>query len=175
MIVRPYIGSLFLSLLLVSVSSMALAKSHDSHENENMALIYGDASERYPIVGTGGIRVSGGHHGIFASNMKSSSIEIDGSGIAAQRYAPSNESSDFTASPNCAYFVSHACVCTLPTASGVAGQEVVVCNTSGGATIFYKSFNGELLPGGTPSGQITNSVAGRVDKFISDGTTWYRE
>jgi len=162
-------------MMLVAISGAAQAKSHPSSENENLAVVYGEAGERYPLVGTGGIKVTGGHHGLFMSNMKSSAIEIDGSGIAAQRYAPFTESSDFTAAPNSAYFVSHACVCTLPTAADVAGQEIVVCNASGGATIFYRSFNGEPLPGSTQAAQMTNSVSGKVDRFISDGTTWYRE
>ncbi len=170
----PLLASSFAFLLLAYLSGIAIAK-HDRPEEENMAIIFGEASERYPIFGSGGIKVSGGHHGIFMSNTKSSAIQIDGSGISAQKYVPSYMQADFTAAPNGAFFVSNSAKCTMPPAAGAAGQEIVVCNTGSNVTITYQAANGEPLPGSGPSGKLENLTPGKVDRFLSDGKTWYRE
>ena len=169
---------MLLSLLIVGgVPLNALAKHATvAPENQNGAVILGMAGESYPIYGAGGIRVSGGHHGFFSSNMKSSQIEIDGSGISAQKLSPANETSDFTAAIRGAYFVSHSAVCTLASAQNVAGEEVVVCNAGKDVTITYQTVNGETLLGGEQLGVlIVNKNPGKVDRFISDGKSWYRE
>src|SRR5277367_1423914 len=108
-----------LALCLVCLSMAAIAKHNDNPEEQNMAVVFGEAGERYPIFGAGGIRVSGGHHGMFMSNTKSSAIQIDGSGISAQKYLPSYVQTDFSAAPNSAFFVSHSAICTMPSAIGV--------------------------------------------------------
>jgi len=162
--------SLILSAaFLTSCLTAALGKQVDFSNVENMALVLGQAGERYPIYGVGGIRVSGGHRGMWASNMKSSAIQIDGSGISAQKFEPFNVSTDFVAAANGAYFVSSDCICTLSTATVAAGQEIVVCNTNGNARITYRTVLGETLIGSDQSGP------GSVDRFISDGKRWYRE
>jgi hypothetical protein len=166
---------LILAIMFVLVPILALAKSHSApSEDENGAIILGEAGERYPIVGSGGIRVVGGHHGVWASNMKSSVIQIDGSAIATQKFLAFNENSDFTAAPNCVFFVSHACVCTMPDPSGSAGQELMVCNSSGNAISYRPNVGGTLFAGGQ-SEPLVNSAPGKVDRFISDGKSWYRE
>jgi hypothetical protein len=81
---------------------------------------------------------------------------------------------DFTAAANGAYFVSNVAICTLPTAVGAAGQEIVVCNTNKSGTITYQTVLGEML-GSDESGPVVNSIPGKVDRFISDGKGWYRE
>src|SRR5271168_1052055 len=90
---------LFLAIVISGACMGAPAKkagSDKSKEPENMAVIFGDASEQYPIVGTGGIKVTGGHHGWFASSGKSSTVWIDGSSVSAQRFLATHENADFT-------------------------------------------------------------------------------
>jgi len=137
--------------------------------------VLGMAGEQYPIYGAGGIKVTGGHHGFFSSNMKSSAIEIDGSGISAHKFAPVNVTSDFTAMAGGAYFVSGNCVCNLGPATGNAGQEVAICNAAKSTTITYANLPGEFVYGVDQSATVTNSNQGKVDKFISDGKGWFRE
>jgi len=166
----------FVLLCLVLLAPLALGPAHaGAPSDENLAIILGEAGERYPIFGTGGIKVSGGHHGFWSSNMKRSSIEIDGSGISPQKFAPINESSDFTASANSAYFVSGTCICALPPARSMAGQEILVCNTNEGTTITYQTSIGDRLFGGSQLDPTANSILGKVDRFISDGRNWYKE
>lgn len=173
---RKWSTCILLSTLLVGVSIGAIAKHAAAPEDQNMALIVGEAGERYPIIGAGGIRVSGGHHGIFMSNVKSSTIQIDGSELSIRKMIPFNETADFTASANCAYFVAQNAVCTLATAADVGGQEIVVCNAGNGVTVTYQTTNGETLIGGEKLGVLTaNKTPGKVDRFISDGKSWYRE
>ena len=122
-------GMLLAFLIVGGVSLNAFAKHTEvAPQDQNGALIIGEAGESYPIYGVGGIRVSGGHHGMFMSNMKKSQIEIDGSAISAQKMIPSNQVSDFAAVSRGAYFVSHSAVCTLTSAANAAGEEIVVCN-----------------------------------------------
>jgi hypothetical protein len=162
-----------LSFMLCSIA--VLGKRASSPDDQNSALVLGEAGEQYYLSGTGGIKISGGHHGIWASNMKANSIAIDGSGIQAKNFTANDVNSDFNALVDCAYFVSSSCICTLPMANGWAGHEIVVGNRNKDATIKYQSFNGELLPGSEQIGQLVNSTQGKIDKFISDGKTWYRE
>jgi hypothetical protein len=172
---KSHLCLLFVTVLFAGLSIAALAKHTSSSDDENSAIVLGEAGEQYRIFGVGGIRVSGGHHGWFASNMKSSAIQIDGSGVATQRFVPVNVDADFSAAATGSYFVSNTCVCTLPTAAGAAGQEIVVCNSGKNATITYQSFQGETLNGGNQPAPVVNSSPGKVDRFISDGKSWYRE
>lgn len=162
-------------LLLPLSSALPGLGSSPEPADENGALIMGEAGEKYPIYGTGGIKVTGGHHGMWMSNMKKSTIEIDGSGISAQRTLPANVNADFNASPNVAYFASQHSVCTLPAAASAPGQEVIVTNANDNTTITYQTSNGERLIDSTHAGTIANSTFGKVDRFISDGRNWYRE
>ncbi len=170
-------GMLLSVLILGGVSLGALAKhAAVSPQDQNGALIIGEAGESYPIYGVGGIRVSGGHHGLFMSNTKSSQVEIDGSAISAQKMIPSNQISDFAAVSRSAYFVSHSAVCTLTSAANAAGEEILVCNAGKDVTITYQTIVGESLIGGEQLGLlIVNKTPGKVDRFISDGKSWYRE
>jgi hypothetical protein len=169
--------SVFCLILVAGLSTPVLAKdrSGSKPENENLAIIVGEAGEQYPLFGSGGIKVSGGHHGMFMSNMKRSAIQIDGSDIAAKSMAPFNETADFNSAAGCAYFVSQTSTCTLPSAIGVAGQEVVVCNTGSGTKISYQTSAGESIFAGNEAAAYTNSTQGKVDRFLSDGKSWYRE
>jgi hypothetical protein len=164
------------NLTLAYIPTMALAKHADSVQSENMAVIIGNTGEQYPIFGTGGIRVSGGHHGMFTSNMKTSQIEIDGSGITAQKTTAFSENEDFTAAAGGAYFVYSACVCTLSNAAGAAGQEIIICNAEKGVTVTYQTLFDQRLIGAKQLGKLlVNNTYGEVDKFISDGRSWFKE
>src|ERR1700722_17220461 len=114
--------SILLSTLMVGVSIGAFAKHADGPHNENMAVIYGQTGQQYPIVGAGGIRVSGGH----MNNGTAATIQIDGSDLTIRKTTAFNETADFTALADCAYFVSQNAVCTLSTAADAAGEEIVV-------------------------------------------------
>lgn len=171
-------AGVLLSILIFGGVSLGAVAKHAavSPEDQNGALIIGEAGEAYPIYGVGGIRVSGGHHGMFMSNMKKSQIEIDGSAISAQKMIPSNQISDFAAVSRSAYFVTHSAVCTLTSAANAAGEEIVVCNAGKDVTITYQTVVGESLIGGEQLGVlIVNNKPGKVDRFISDGKSWYRE
>lgn len=168
--------SLVVSLLLIQLAAQAAWSNQSTPPGDNNgAVIFGDAGEQYPIIGSGGIKVTGGHHGLFRSNMKRSSIEIDGSGIVAQRFAPVSQNTDFTASPGSVYFVSQTCTCSLPPAAAAAGQEVVVCVTGDNVAVTYKATSGDRLFGANQTGIVVSSNPGKVDRFICDGSTWYRE
>jgi len=162
-----------MSMILLLLPASAKNKSAQDKNDTNGAMIYGEAGEKYELVGSGGIRVIGGHHGWFTSNMKSSPIEIDGSEIAGSSFTAVNEASDFKASATGSYFASHSAICVLPTAVGVGGKEIIVCNTSDG-TITYATTNGETISG-RQTGSLTNSTAYKLDRFISDGQNWFRE
>ena len=168
--------SLLLLLDLGLVATLATRAVHaKAQPNENGAVILGEAGESYPIYGTGGIKVTGGHHGIFSSNWKHSEIEIDGSGITAQKFIPATKDSDFAALAGGVYFVTHSATCTLGPATAAAGEEIVVCNAVAGTTITYQAGSGTTLLGASQSAPTTNTTLGKVDRFISDGTNWFKE
>lgn len=165
-------GSLALLAAFVLIPAVAASKSQPQ---ENIAVILGEAGEHYPLIGSGGIIVSGGHHGFFASNMKSSTIQIDGSQISAHALSAVGKNEDFAAVPGNAYFAYQSLVCILPDAAGFAGQEIVVCNATTSGAVTFKPPPGGTLPGAGSDGSISDSTPGRVHRFISDGKNWYRE
>ena len=169
---------LYASLLVsvVSLSEVLLQSSYaGAPADENGALIMGEAGEKYPIYGIGGIKVTGGHHGMWMSNMKHSPIEIDGSAISSQKFSPAYKNADFNASLHSANFVSQSAVGTLPPAIDSAGEEIIVCNVSDKTTINYQTSPSDKLIAATLSSANTNSTFGKVDRFICDGRAWYRE
>jgi len=165
---QPNQTVLLSALLLAIIAWPGSAKQASS--DDNVAVIVGEAGEQYPIYGSGGIRVSGGHHGIFMSNMKRSAIEIDGSGLASGKMAPRFETVDFEGQPGIAHFVSRTAVCTLPAAASSPGQEILVCNDNDTVSITYHTTGDDKLVGPT-----VNSAFGKVDRLISDGRAWIKE
>jgi hypothetical protein len=180
------IASCLWSLLPIA----AQAKKHESEEQGEAiptAVVTGLAGESYVFYGTGGITVDETPRpGMWHSNMKTYKIRIDGSnmasgnapaaagGFAASNFAAATVESDFQAFPNTAYFVSTSATCTLPSGSGAAGREIIVCNNSKTGTVTYNTTSGETVSGNA-SGALTNSTPYKVDRFISDGKSWYRE
>jgi hypothetical protein len=175
------------ALLLIAAAVFAVEpaqakKDQSKSEAEEIptASIYGMTGERYELYGTGGITVDESPRpGFIHSNMKSYRIRIDGSGTngadaaASAIFAPTPVDTDFIAAANGAYFVSHTATCALPTAAGVAGKEIIVCNTGDG-TITYSTRFGETMSG-YQTLALRNSTPGHVDRFISDGKNWYKE
>jgi len=186
--------------MATELTAHAKQKTEESKDDDvSMAVVYGMSGERYIFYGTNGITIQQDHRpGMFHSNMSTYRIRIDGSGAGsnsedastpvatATTVAPTgttstaapangafNQDSDFTANPNCSYFVSGTVVCVMPSASGIAGSEIKVCNT-GGAKIKYTTRYGETISG-SPSGEVLNSTSYQVDRFLSDGKNWFKE
>lgn len=168
------------SALVLILATTTQAKKNEQSQEESIpyAAIYGMAGESYILYGTGGITIEESPKpGMWHSNMKSYKICIDGSGMAgpnaAANFTTFRPASDFNAVASFAYFVSQPVTCTLPTATTAAGKEIIVCNTGASNTITYNTSNGETISG-AQSGSLTNSTPYKVDRFISDGTAWYR-
>jgi len=182
------------TFMATAFTAQAKKKTEESSADEvSMAVVYGMTGERYIFYGTNGITVEQDHHpGMLHSNMSTYRIRIDGSGAGssaanappttgvaptATAAAPAkgafSQDSDFTADPNCSYFVSGTVVCVMPSASGIAGNEIKVCNT-GSAKIKYTTRYGETISG-SASGEVNNNTSFQVDRFISDGKNWFKE
>ena len=193
--------SLVWSLIIAFQLAASLQSGADSKSNKEAeateatetiptAVLYGMSGERYVLYGTGGVTVEQSPKpGMWHSNMFTYKIRIDGgnsggdthagniagsSAFAPASLAARRLASNFFANSGGAYFVSGTAVCTLPSATGCAGKEILVCNTSKDGTITYNTSSGESISG-SASGALTNSTANKVDRFISDGSNWYRE
>jgi hypothetical protein len=179
------------TVLWTSFPSTGEAKKHSESEEQveaiPTAVVTGLAGETYVFYGTGGITVDETPRpGMWHSNLKTYKIRIDGStisgnnapaaagGLATSNFAAATVETDFQAFPNTAYFVSNSATCTLPSGSGAAGREIVVCNNSKSGTVTYNTASGETVSGNA-SGTLTNATPYKVDRFISDGKNWYRE
>jgi hypothetical protein len=196
-VIAPKSIPVALSAVVVCVfatSSSVEAKkkqSDDAGKQEDTipaAVVTGLAGEQYIFYGLGGIVVEQNPKpGIWHSNMRSYKISIDGSKIGATTasgapgsatvaadFAASDVDKDFNAVAGIAYFVSGTVSCTLPTAAGSAGREVLVCNNSKDGAVKYCTAAGESISG-QASGTVTNSKAFKVDRLISDGKNWFLE
>ncbi len=187
---RPFLCYLVLFAIISSACAQpaALAKkkteADDQADSIPMAVVTGLAGEHYVFYGTGGIVVDQTPRpGAWHSNMRTYKVSIDGSNagcgngqgvFAGSNFAAANIDHDFRAVGNTAYFVSSTASCTLPDASGFAGREILVCNTSKDGVITYATTNGGTISGKT-SGEVRNNTPNKVDRFISDGKNWYQE
>jgi hypothetical protein len=184
MLVKFWYSLCVVSILLTALPMTAQAKkSSQSSEQQDLvptAAVYGLAGECYLFYGAGGITVEQSPKpGMWHSNMRQYKICIDGSGIsganaACGNFTAVNVNADFNAIANFAYFVSSSAKCTLPTATAVAGKEIMICNASSGSTITYYTTNGETVSG-NQSGALISETPYKVDRFISDGRNWYKE
>jgi hypothetical protein len=130
----------------------------------------------YRFIGLGGINVSMPHApGNYVKANDIYEIYIDGTGVGSSAaFKPESVASDFTATASSAYFVSATANCLLPSAQDFAGKEVLVCNKSATATIAYSTTAGQTISG-QASGTLTNANQYQTDRFVSDGTNWYKE
>jgi hypothetical protein len=99
---------------------------------------------------------------------------IDGSGMVPSAVSAVKVNGDFNASVNCAYFVSRSATCTLSSAAEVAGKEILVWNASPSGLIKYATMLDQTISGSAASA-VTNSSPYKLDRFMSDGSNWFRE
>jgi hypothetical protein len=141
--------------------------------SEDVAEIRG-ADLNYRIRGTGGIKVSMPRKlGWIVTAGDTYDINVDGSAIAGG-FGAEHPSSDFAASVSKAYFLSTPATCLLPSAAQAAGKEVVICNTGASGAITYTTTDGQTISG-QASGSVSNSTPYKIDRFISDGSNWFKE
>jgi len=98
---------------------------------------------------------------------------VDGSAIAGG-FGAEHPSSDFAAAVGKVYFVSTPATCLLPSAAQAAGKEIAVCNTGFSGSTTYTTTDGQTISGQT-SGSMSNSTPYKTDRFISDGSNWFKE
>ncbi len=127
------------------------------------------------VFGTGGIKVSTVLTGGGRFTLGHYEVGIDGSGISSGGISSVNVDHDFNAAVSTAYFVSKPATCTLPSAVNVAGKEVLVWNACpSGGNISYGSSAGQLVSSKLPA-TLSNSTPYKLDRFMSDGSNWYKE
>lgn len=89
----------------------------------------------------------------------------------------SSKTANFSASAQNAYGVSTAggaVVCTLPTAVGIDGQEIVVSLRTAGNALTFNTTSSQTIDG-QASGAISTSVRYNTYRFMSDGANWVME
>jgi hypothetical protein len=127
------------------------------------------------LSGTGGIKVNTQYTGGTRFTIGHYEVTIDGSGIAPAGMSATKVDHDFNAVPGTAYFVSKSATCTFPSAVDAVGKEILVCHASpNGDSITYNTVAGQLISG-KASGALSNTAAYKLDRFISDGSNWYKE
>ena len=82
-----------------------------------------------------------------------------------------SESSSFSAVASNAYIVTATATCTLPTAVGVTGQEIVVVNDISSGTLTFNTTSSQTISG-LSSGSLTTTVQQDAFTFVSDGSNW---
>jgi hypothetical protein len=138
------------------------------------------------FVGSGGIKVTATR---LANNRYE--VVVDGSSISSAGGIAAGASGgtmgpvtgasavrvggDFSAATNSIYFVEKTATCTLPSAVGAIGKEILVWNARpSGVVVTYKTTQNQTISGAA-SGSAINSTAFKIDRFMSDGGDWYRE
>lgn len=89
----------------------------------------------------------------------------------------SSKTANFSASAQNAYGVSTAggaVVCTLPTAVGIDGQEIVVSLRTAGNNLTFNTTSSQTIDG-QASGAIVTGVRYNTYRFMSDGANWIME
>jgi len=124
---------------------------------------------------TGGIRVNTVLTGGSRFTLGHYEVGIDGSGISSGSIGSINVDHDFNAAVSTAYFVSKPATCTLPSAVNVAGKEVLVWNACPSEGIISYGTSAEQLISGKQPATLSNSTPYRLDRFMSDGSNWYKE
>jgi hypothetical protein len=125
------------------------------------------------LIGAGGIKINAMHDngGAVSGTYE---VFVDGSGIAPPAVTAVKVDADFQASANSSYFVSRSATCTLPSAIGLAGKEILVWNAAPSTLVRYNTTLDQKISG-SASGALTNSSPYKLDRFMSDGSDWFRE
>jgi len=112
-----------------------------------------------------------GHVLTLASGVPSWAAASGGGGFT---HSGSTTTSGFTAAVQNAYSVDTsggAVTCTLPTAVGNAGKEIVVEHVTTGNNLTFNTTSSQTISG-QASGAIVNSTRYNVFRFMSNGTNW---
>jgi hypothetical protein len=181
-----FVCCLFFSAgLLVSTSLCAFAKQNrlPVSYGENQFDLFAEiptkpggnnvVSSHVELIGSGGIRVNALHENGGAVNGKYL-VYVDGSDIAATKLTTVKVDTDFNASAHCAYFVVRSATCTLPSAVGLAGEEILVWNAGPSVSVRYSTVLEQKISGTAP-GALSSTTPYKLDRFMSDGSNWYRE
>lgn len=127
-------------------------------------IAYGSASNTWSKLGIG----STGQVLTVASGLPSWATP------AATSFTYSSKTASFTAVSNNAYGVdttSAAVTCTLPTAVGIAGQEVVISLRNVTNNLTFATTSAQTIDG-QASGAIVTGVRYNTYRFMSDGANW---
>jgi len=188
--------------LLVMFSLSVLAKENEPQSyGDNIFCLYTDVpfnarssfahQARVSFVGCGGIKINaikiphGGwqvcvdgealsaNNGTAEGAPGSASGPTTGSRINGTSAA--RVEGDFSAAAGCTYFVAKTATCTMPSAAGVAGQEILVWNACpAGGVVTYNTTQGQTISG-SASGSLFNASVYKLNRFMSDGVNWYLE
>lgn len=93
---------------------------------------------------------------------------------ASTSFTYSSKIANFTAAAGNAYGVDTsggAVTCTLPTAVGIAGKEIVVSLRTAGNNLTFNTTSGQTIDG-QASGAIVTGVRYNTYRFMSDGANW---
>ena len=127
--------------------------------------------------------VTSGGTGLSTIGSNGTYIGVSGGALAYLSFPSpvyftySSKTSSFTASAQNAYGVSTAggaVVCTLPTAVGIDGQEIVVSLRTAGNNLTFNTTSSQTIDG-QASGAIVTGVRYNTYRFMSDGANWVME
>ncbi|HEY9719516.1 MAG TPA: hypothetical protein V6C69_18705 [Trichormus sp.] len=127
------------------------------------------------ISGTGGIKIHSQLVGGTKFTYGHYEVTIDGSGISQAGMNTVNTDHDFNAIAGTLYFVSKPAICTLPSAADLAGKEILIWNAiAGGGAVTYDTTDNQTISG-SASGSVMNSTPYKLDRFMSNGSNWFKE
>jgi len=141
----------------------------------------GTGSSTAPTSGQLLIGTSGGGYSVANLTAGSNVTITNSSGgitVAASAgtggFTYSSKSSSFTAAVGNSYEVTATATCTLPTASGNSGQEILVWLNASSSTLTFDTTSSQTMSG-IASGSLTTSTNYDLYRFISDGSNWIIE
>ncbi len=137
---------------------------------------------RLTLVGSGGIKINAIQtaHDRYQISVDGSAINANSGTGASASTASSHPAAitgrinrDFVAAVDDTYFVTRTATCTLPSAVGAAGKEILVWNACpSGGTVTYQTTQSQTISGAVSR---TNDTKYKLDRFMSDGENWYLE
>ena len=132
---------------------------------------------------TTALPVTSGGTGLSSIGANGSYLGVSGGAFAFLSspspisFTYSSKTANFSASAQNAYGVSTAggaVVCTLPTAVGIDGQEIVVSLRTAGNALTFNTTSSQTIDG-QASGAIVTGVRYNTYRFMSDGANWIME
>jgi hypothetical protein len=104
----------------------------------------------------------------------SGGITIASSGSGGGGFTFSSQSSSFTAATSYCYEVTATATCTLPTAVGNSGKEIMVWLNATSSTLTFDTTSSQTMSG-IASGSLTTSTQYDLYRFVSNGSNWIIE